>query len=326
MRLGLWLPTFTAGDPDYRTLPDRAREAEAAGFDGIYLLDHLLPIAGVHTSAWLDTVVGLTMLAVCTETVRIGTASMVAGFRHPVLLAKQLASVAALAGPRLQVGAGSGWYAPEYEALGYRIEERGRRTDETLEALALLLSGQPTTYHGRYWWFDDVTIAPAPEEEIPILVAGGSRTPNAGSAYDRPSMSPSVLRRILRWDGWISPCAGKEELTYHDLALVQRGLGETRRERGGFQLTHVQWMHVVDTDDRERALQEQLPRFRALMGEHHSDQHFIDTYLVGSRSDIQGRVRRLRDHGFDEVIIGPVTHDPQQTALIAEVVRPALQY
>jgi Luciferase-like monooxygenase len=324
MRLGFWLPTFTVGKPDFRTLGECAREAEAAGFDSVYLLDHLLPIAGVHTSAWLDTTVGLAMLAARTEKVKIGTASMVVGFRHPVMLAKQLASIAVLAGPRLQLGAGSGWYAPEYEAFGYRIKERGGRTDETLEAVSMLMSGEPTTYHGRYWSFDNVTIDPAPEERIPILVAGGSRTPYAGSEHDRPEMSPSVLRRILRWDGWIAPCAGKEELTYHDLDIVQRGLSEAHRERSGFQLTHVQWIHAVGTDDRERALEEQLPRFRALMGEHHSDQHFIDTYLVGSRSDIQSRVRRLRDHGFDEVIIGPVTHDPQQTALIAELVQPAL--
>jgi alkanesulfonate monooxygenase SsuD/methylene tetrahydromethanopterin reductase-like flavin-dependent oxidoreductase (luciferase family) len=324
MRLGFWLPTFTVGNPDFRMLGERAREAEAAGFDGVYLLDHLLPIAGVHTSAWLDTIVGLAVLAACTEKVKIGTASMVVGFRHPVLLAKQLASVAVLAGPRLQLGAGSGWYAPEYEAFGYAIKERGARTDETLEAVSMLLSGEPTTYHGRYWSFDEVTIDPVPEERIPILVAGGSRTSDAGSEHDRPEIAPSVLRRILRWDGWIAPCAGKEALTYHDLDIIRRGLSQARRERSDFQLTHVQWIHAVDTDDRERALEEQLPRFRALMGEHHSDQHFIETYLVGSRSDIQARVRRLREHEFDEVIIGPVTHDPQQTAPIAELVQPAL--
>jgi len=323
LRLSLWLPTFTHGQPRFGNLASRAREAERAGYDGIYLLDHLLPISGVHTSAWLDTVVGLATLAACTERVSIGTASMVVGFRHPVLLAKQFASVAVLAGPRLGLGAGSGWYAPEYEAFGYQVGERGRRTDETLEAFSMLMTQERVSFHGRYWSFDDITIEPRPDTRIPILVAGGSRTVDAGSENDRPRMAPSVLRRIVRWDGWIAPCAGNEELTYRDLDIVQKELREERVSRqGDFHLTHVQWTHIVDTDDRERALSEQLPLFRSLMGLHHSDQHFIDTYLVGSRQDIQARVSRIRDHGFDEIIVGPVTHDPSQIQLILDTLRP----
>ena len=151
MRISLWLPTFTHGEPDFTRLPERARLAERLGFDGVYLLDHLLPITGVHASAWLDTTVGLAMLASSTERVTIGSASMVVGFRHPVLLAKQLASVAVLAGPRVVLGAGPGWYAAEFDSVGHRIEERSGRTDECLEALRLLLTGDNVSYEGRFW-------------------------------------------------------------------------------------------------------------------------------------------------------------------------------
>ncbi len=114
----------------------------------------------MHVSAWLDTLVGLGLLAAATERVTIGTACLVAGLRHPVSLAKQLASVAVCAGPRVVLGAAPGWYAPEYEALGYRVTERGARTDETLEAVRLLLSDDRVTFRGRYWAFDGVTIEP----------------------------------------------------------------------------------------------------------------------------------------------------------------------
>lgn len=324
MRLSYWLPTFAHGAPDYRHLRDTARLVERRGYAGIYLLDHVLPITGVHQSAWLETLVGLGALAAATDAITIGTASMIAGFRHPVLLAKQLASVAVLAGPRVVVGASSGWYAPEYEAFGHSIADRGTLTDETLEATRLLLSRNNASYRGRHWSFDDVTIAPRPEQPIPFIVGGGSRTPDAGSGRDLPELAPSVLRRILRWDGWLAPCSGDEALTYADLDRVTTAL-RAGRDPANFRLAHVQWIHVVDTDDRERALAEQLPLFRSLMGEQHSDRHYVETYLVGSRQDIKDRVTRLRTHGFHELIVGPVTHDPHQADLIYDLLAPVVQ-
>jgi alkanesulfonate monooxygenase SsuD/methylene tetrahydromethanopterin reductase-like flavin-dependent oxidoreductase (luciferase family) len=319
IELSLWLPTYVEGGQDFTSIGKDAAHAEQLGFDGIFLLDHLLPIAGVHRSAWLDTIVGLAAMAVATERVRLGTASMVVGFRHPVYLAKQLASVASIAGPRLVLGAGSGWYGPEYEALGFDVRHRGAMTDETLEAVRLLLSENDVTFHGEYWRFDDVTISPRPADQVPVWVGGGSRAPEAGSDRDVPRMARGVLDRILRWDGWIAPCAGDEAMTYRDLHTVQHARRRTDSGRDGFRLAHVQWIHAVETDDRDRALAEQFPRFRALMGEHHSDQHLVDTYLLGSRSDIVERVTRLKDAGFDELIVGPVVRDYAQTQLIAEV-------
>jgi alkanesulfonate monooxygenase SsuD/methylene tetrahydromethanopterin reductase-like flavin-dependent oxidoreductase (luciferase family) len=321
MRLSYWLPTFTHGAPDYRRLAETARLVERRGYAGIYLLDHVLPITGVHQSAWLETVVGLGALAAATEAITIGSASMIVGFRHPVLLAKQLASVAVIAGSRLVLGASSGWYAPEYAAFGHSIQERGTLTDETLEATRLLLTEDNASYHGKHWSFGDITIAPRPSRPIPFVVGGGSRTAAAGSARDLPELAPSVLERILRWDGWLAPCSGDEALTYGDLDRVKAGIGR-RPDRADFRLMHVQWIHVVDTDDRERALREQLPLFRALMGEQHTDQHFIETYLVGSRQDIRDRVARVRARGFHELIVGPVSHDPRQIDLVFETLAP----
>jgi alkanesulfonate monooxygenase SsuD/methylene tetrahydromethanopterin reductase-like flavin-dependent oxidoreductase (luciferase family) len=321
MRLSYWLPTFTEGAPDYRRLGETARLVERRGYAGVYLLDHILPITGVHQSAWLETVVGLGALAAATDAITIGTASMIVGFRHPVLLAKQLASVAVIAGPRVVLGASSGWYAPEYEAFGRSIADRGTLTDETLEATRHLLTEDNASYHGQHWSFDDITIAPRPARPIPFVVGGGSRTAAAGSTFDLPELAPSVLRRILRWDGWLAPCSGDEAFTYRDLDRVTIGL-EEERDPTDFRLMHVQWIHAVDTDDRERALHEQLPLFRALMGEQHTDQHFLETYLVGSRQDIRDRVARLKAHGFHELIVGPVTHDPRQVDLIFEMLAP----
>lgn len=305
---------------DFAELRDDARRAEELGFDGLFLLDHLLPISGVHTSAWLDTIVGLSALAISTERIRLGTASLVAGFRHPVYLAKQLASVAVIAGPRLVLGAGAGWYGPEYAALGYDVTRRGSMTDETLLALRTLLTEERASFQGAHWQFDDITIKPRPSAKIPFLIAGGGRVVEAGSDRDLPRMAGTVLHRIVRWDGWVAPCAGDEAMTFRDLSIVKGAYAAASRNPSSFRLSHVQWTHVVDTEDRDAALAIQLPAFRHFMGQHHRDEHLVRTYLVGSTEDIIARVKRIRDAGFHELIVGPVVREPEQMELIAGIV------
>ena len=142
----------------------------------------------------------------------------------------------------------------------------------------------------------------------------------AGSDRDRPRMTKPVLERIVRWDGWLAPCAGDEAMTFRDLSMVQEAYASVGRRRSSYRLAHVQWTHVVDTEDRERALSTQLPAFRDLMGQHHTDEHLRSTYLVGSKSDIIGRIKRLQEAGFDELIVGPVKRAQEQVELIAEVI------
>ena len=129
MRVGLWLPTFAADTvtaADTRVV-ELARLAERCGLDGLWAIDHMLPTTGeVHSGSWYDPIVSLTAAAAVTESLELGTASLVAGPRHPVALAKQVASLAALAGPRVTIGVSSGWAPEEYECFGYRLIERGR--------------------------------------------------------------------------------------------------------------------------------------------------------------------------------------------------------
>jgi alkanesulfonate monooxygenase SsuD/methylene tetrahydromethanopterin reductase-like flavin-dependent oxidoreductase (luciferase family) len=319
VNVGLWLPTFAhplVDGPDPSVAANAAR-AERLGFDSLWALDHLLPTARVHSSSWYDPLVSLAHAAAVTETIELGTASLVAGFRHPIALAKQLASLAALAGPRVTLGASSGWFDREYELFGYAMRERGARTDECLRALRLLLDEPVATFEGRYWRFRDVTLAPRPAWRLPILVGGGSRLPEAGADVDVPVLAERVLARILAHDGWLAPCAGDEELTLRDLATVRAAAGRPLR------CAHVQWLHAVETDDRELALREQLPALRRIMGAGRSDGHLAACYLTGSVADVRARVARLREAGFDDVVVGPVDPGAEQLELLAGILFPA---
>jgi alkanesulfonate monooxygenase SsuD/methylene tetrahydromethanopterin reductase-like flavin-dependent oxidoreductase (luciferase family) len=319
MRIGLWLPTFA--QPVVRVADNApaaaAARAEALGFDSLWTLDHLLPATRVHATSWYDPLVSLAVAATATETIELGTASLVVGFRHPFTIAKQLATIAALAGPRVALGASSGWFEEEYRIFGFDMRERGRRTDECLRALRRLLDEPTTTFTGKYWQFEDVSLVPLPGWHVPILVGGGSRLPEAGSEHDRPFIAQSVLARIVEHDGWLAPCSGSERLTLADLSTVRGAVKSAAKTE--FRCLHVQWVHVVETDDREEALAVQLPALRQIMGAERSDQHLTECYLTGSIEEITSRIARLREAGFDDLILGPVSTDPDQLELLADL-------
>ena len=316
MRISLWLPTFaadTVATADARVV-DLARLAEGCGLDGLWVIDHMLPTTDeVHSGSWYDPIVSLAAAAAVTERLELGTASLVAGPRHPVALAKQVASLAALAGPRVTIGLSSGWAPEEYECFGYRLKERGDRTDEVAAVLRQLLETAPVDSPGPRYPFENVRLVPRPRWRIPILVGGGSRTPESGSAADRPHMAASVLERIKRFDGWLAPCAGDESMTLADLALVNEAVGD--RE---FRRVHVQWTHIVDTDDTDRALAEQIPAFGRVMGDR-SIENLRASYLTGSWTDITDRALRIAAAGFDDMIVGPVESTAAQVELISEL-------
>ena len=161
--------------------PDRvvsaARRAEAAGFDGVYLGDHLL-----HPHPMLESIVTLSVVVTATERISLGPCVLLFGLRQPVVLAKQLGTLAAFAPGRLRVGVGvGGEYPAEFEAAGVPLSERGKRMEAVLREVRSLLSGG---LEGG-----DVTLAPG-APGVPFLLAGWKevccaarrRTATAGSA------------------------------------------------------------------------------------------------------------------------------------------------
>ena len=166
LRFGVWIPTYAwADDPG---TPDSVREnaakvrdsvqkCEEHGID-VWVIDHLLSAPGLYGNAWLEPLSVLSYAAALTARVKLATGILVLPVRHPVMLAKEISTLCHLSQGRYLFGVGPGWYAREYEVTGTRIEERGKRTDELIEAVLLLLSRPNVTFHGRYYRFDDVTI------------------------------------------------------------------------------------------------------------------------------------------------------------------------
>jgi probable F420-dependent oxidoreductase len=172
-----------------------AREIDDAhGFRGLWTFQRWLAsddLAGVYQSV-LDPIVVLGFAAAVTSRVRLGLAIVNGPFYAPVALAKQFAALDVLSNGRLDAGVGMGWAPAEFAAAGVPMEHRGRRFDEWLDCLDVLLRGERVSFSGEFYDVPPSTIAPRPvQKPRPPVLIGGS--------------APAALRRAgTRGDGWIS--------------------------------------------------------------------------------------------------------------------------
>ncbi len=161
----------------------------------------------------LDPWVAITAMAAVTRRIRFIPSVLRLAIRQPLLEAKALCSVAAVANDRVALGVGLAWMPEEFKWLGIDMKTRGKRQDEAIAALRLPMQGGFQEFHGRYIEFDRVIMAPVPKKKIPIYVGG---------------TTPAAMRRAARLDGgWLSIIHDKAGIP----GLVAE-LGRCRREAG----------------------------------------------------------------------------------------------
>ncbi|WP_433729057.1 LLM class F420-dependent oxidoreductase [Nocardia sp. CA-129566] len=178
--------------PYYGTDPDRlmafAQHAEACGFESIYLPDHIALYPGAQVGAlempstlpFPDPLDCLSFVAAATRRILLGTGVLLLPYRHPVVLAKRLATIDLLSKGRMRLlTVGLGTLPREAQALGVDFASRGRRADEAIDVLRLLWSGgaDGVSYHGEFFSFDNLCVYPKPHEipQLPIHIGGSSR-------------------------------------------------------------------------------------------------------------------------------------------------------
>jgi Luciferase-like monooxygenase len=178
---------------DPRRLAALAREAEDAGWDGVFVNDHLAARGGAGWEPVANPWIALAAIAAATERVRLGPMVAALPRRRPWQLASETATLDRLSGGRLVLGVGSGTgigesFAPYGEALDLRA--RAAMLDEGLEILTGLWRGEPFTFRGRHYRAEGAVSLPGPVQEprVPVWVAGSW-------PHRRP------FRRAARWDG-----------------------------------------------------------------------------------------------------------------------------
>ena len=210
---------------------DLARTADDCGWDSIQVAD--APFFPERTSApypytpdgkrfWpldlpvLDPWVAITAMATVTKRIRFLPSVLRLAVRQPLLEAKALCSVAAMSNDRVALGVGLAWMPEEFKWLGVEKRTRGARQNEAIEVIRLLLGGGMVEYHGTYFDFDRLIMAPVPKKKIPIYVGGST---------------PPALKRAARYgDGWIGIVHTKDEIAGCVAALtrMRRELGRDR--------------------------------------------------------------------------------------------------
>ena len=254
---------------DLRSLVRIAVEAEAAGVDAVMLSEHVVlgPASGADgimgnprdyaapgnqdpATPWPDSLVLASAIAASTTRLRIALAAVIFPLRHPLLLAKQLATLDLLSEGRLVVQPTVSWHEQEYEALGVPFYQRGAILDEQLEAMAAAWRDTPAAYAGRHFRFSDVYLEPKPfRPDGPRMWFGGQ------------SLHPALLRRLVRYGHGFHPFGSP---TPEELATLRAAMSDAGRDLadlemiGGIRGSFADETSVADLSQAADAIPAQL--------------------------------------------------------------------
>jgi len=186
--IGVHLPTTLAPAEQREGLLTFAREAERREIASLWVSDHvIIPRATTGYGRggtfphppdrpYYEPVTMLAAAAVCTTRARLGSSVFILGHRHPVVMAKMLASIDALSNGRLICGVGVGWWRQELETLGVPFEKRGRHADECLRVFKELWTADNPSFKGEFFGFHDIGCEPKPVQKPhpPLWIGGGT--------------------------------------------------------------------------------------------------------------------------------------------------------
>jgi probable F420-dependent oxidoreductase len=255
--------------PTLNDLVDIAVDAEAAGVDGVMMSDHVVLGASAKArglpfnlrdyampgnqepdSSWPSPYVVLAAIAARTSTLRLVVGALISPLRHPLVSAKDLATLDQLSQGRLVVLPTVSWHDEEYAALGVAFHRRGAILDEQLEIWRRAWTGSPFHFHGQYYSFDDVWLEPrAVRVQGPQLWFGGS------------SLHPALIRRLVTYGSGFNPLGQPldHELLALDLALDEAGRTRDDIEMvGGLRGNFATPDSIADLDEAIDAVADQV--------------------------------------------------------------------
>jgi len=238
---------------DLRALVRLAVVAEKAGFDAVMVSEHValghgadaggvpenprdyaLPGNQDPSTPWPDPLTLLAAVASATSRLRLVGSSIIAPLRHPLLLAKQLATLDLLSEGRLVIQPTVSWHRPEYEALGVPFERRGELLDEHLAAWRALWQESPASFEGRHYRFAEVSLEPKPfREQGPTLWFGGE------TVHDR------LLRRLVEYGNGFNPLGTPSD---EDLVRLRSAMAAAGRDHAELEMVGGTRGRFADAD------------------------------------------------------------------------------
>ncbi len=305
IKLGLQIPNFSYGTGVAELFPTviaQAKEAEAAGFDSVFVMDHFYQLPGLGTpdQPMLEAYTALGALGAATERVQLGTLVTGNTYRNPTLLAKAITTLDVITQGRAVLGIGTGWYELEHDSLGYdfgTFTDRFNRLHEALEIILPMLAGERPTFSGNYYRTNEAMAEPRFRDHIPLMIGGSGEKktiPLAAKHFDH-----------------LNIIAG-----FEDLARKVQVKNEACEQIGRDPATLETSMLVIAVID-ENATADVIP------------DDFKQQAVYGGPDQIVEQVKtKVLDAGVDGVILSPVTslsgYHPGGITAVAEKLKPVL--
>ena len=305
IRLGLQIPNFSYGtgiEQLFPTVIAQAQEAEAAGFDSVFVMDHFYQLPGLGTpdQPMLEAYTALGALAAATKSVQLGTLVTGNTYRNPTLLAKAITTLDVISQGRAILGIGTGWFELEHDSLGYdfgTFTDRFNRLGEALQIILPMLEGERPTFSGKYYKTQEAMAEPRFRDHIPLMIGGSGEKktiPLAAKHFDH-----------------LNIIAGFDELP-RKLQVVKEN---------------------CEKIDRDPATLETSMLVVAIIGEgvtaEFIPEDFRQQAVFGSPEQVAEQVKeKVLDAGVDGVILSPVTsidgYHPGQVTAVGELLKPLL--
>ncbi|GAB7066746.1 LLM class F420-dependent oxidoreductase [Mycobacterium hodleri] len=301
IKLGYQIPNFSYGtgvEQLFPTVVAQAREADAAGFDSVYLMDHFYQLPGLGTpdQPMLEAYTALGALATATENVQLGTLVTGNTYRNPTLLAKAITTLDVISQGRAILGLGAGWFELEHDQLGYEFgtfTDRFNKLGEALEIILPMLKGERPTFSGRYYRTQEAMAEPRYRDHIPLMIGGSGEKktiPLAVKHFDH-------LNLIAGFDD----LPGKVE-------VVRRRCEDVGRDPATLETSTLITV-IVD----EKATLDDVPEGSR------------QRTAIGSPEAIAEQIKaKVFDQGVGGIIFNMPNYTPGAVAAVAEAVKPLL--
>jgi F420-dependent oxidoreductase-like protein len=305
IKLGLQIPNFSYGTGVGELFPTviaQAQEAEAAGFDSIFVMDHFYQLPGLGTpdQPMLEAYTALGGLATATERLQLGTLVTGNTYRNPALLAKAITTLDVISGGRAILGIGTGWFELEHQQLGFEFgtfTDRFNKLDEALQIILPMLRGDRPTFSGKYYRTEEAMANPRFRDHIPLMIGGSGEKktiPLAAKHFDH-----------------LNIIAGFDELP-RKVQVVKQRCEEIDRDPATLE-TSMLVIAIID----ENVTPDVIP------------DDFKQQAVVGGAEQVADQIKtKVLDAGVDGVILSPVTslngYQPGGITAVAEKLRPLL--
>ena len=299
IRLGLQIPNFSYGtgvEQLFPTVLAQAREAESAGFDSVFVMDHFyqLPMLGSPDQPMLEAYTALGALATATERVQLGTLVTGNSYRNPTLLAKIITTLDVVSAGRAILGIGTGWFELEHDQLGYEFgtfTDRFNRLDEALEIILPMIKGERPTFSGKWYRAENALANPRYRDHVPLMIGG--------------SGEKKTIPLAARHFDHLNVIAGFDQLP-GKVKVVRERCEEIGRDPATLE-TSILLTVLLD----ENAKQDQIPA------------EMSQRMLAGGAEFIAEQVQaKVLDAGIDGVIINMPFYTPGVVTAAAEALRP----